>query len=61
MTGLSDFDPGAELRCDSCEFRVIGPDCRISIEMRGQGEPMTPACCPTRVCAGQESLMAGAS
>lgn len=49
MTGLSPFTPGNELRCLACELFIASlgeSDCLIAIELRDDGEHMTPACCP---------------
>jgi hypothetical protein len=50
MTGLSGFEPGLELECAACEFRLDArPGCLIALELADDCEPMTAACCPTRV------------
>jgi hypothetical protein len=52
MTGISTFTPGSELHCLACEFCIgpfTAPDCLIAVEMRDEGEPMSAACCPSRV------------
>ena len=50
MTGLSAFEPGAELECSACQFRIdVHPGCLIAAELADDGEVMSAACCPTRL------------
>jgi hypothetical protein len=53
MTGLSDFQPGGELRCASCPMQATGRNgdaaCTIALEIAEFGEAMSSACCPETI------------
>jgi hypothetical protein len=50
MTPFTAFEPGSELECSACQFRIDAhPGCLIAAELADDCETMTAACCPTRL------------
>lgn len=47
MTPFTAFEPGSELECSVCQFRIDAhPGCLIAAELADDGERMSRACCP---------------